>query len=234
MRRFRRAFRESLRRRARNGLAGRSPGGPLRGESQRDAVRTNKGLMPANDHLSDTALLKHADPTGERFAAFYRRHVRTLFGHLARQDVDPAAAADVVAETFLTALVRRESFDERRGSAEAWLGGIARHKLGDQRRGNRRVRRLAGRLKVELPALVQEDIDSYQELRGGDAHDAIDDPRIAAAIEALPERQRQAVLARVVRDQPYDALARSLETSEMAARKQVSRGLAALRRVLSE
>lgn len=188
--------------------------------------------MPAND-LPDGALLGDRDPTGELFATFYRRHVRTLFAQLARQGVDAATAADVVAETFLTALVRRESFDERRGSGEAWLVGIARHKLGDHRRRSQRLRRLAGRLEVELPALVEDDVERYRWLQG-DAHGDVDDPRIAAAIDALPERQRRAVIGRVVQEQPYDALARSLRTSETGARKQVSRGLAALRRNLAK
>jgi RNA polymerase sigma factor (sigma-70 family) len=190
--------------------------------------------MSANDQLPDAALLRNEDPTGELFATFYRRHVPTLLTDLARQAVDPTTAADVIADTFLTALVRRDSFDEGRGSAEAWLSGIARHKLGDQRRRNRRLRRLARRLEIELPALVQDDIDNYQELQRTEAPDAVDDPNIAAAIQALPDRQRRAIIARVVQEQPYDAVARSLDISELGARKRVSRGLAALRRSLTD
>jgi len=190
--------------------------------------------MSANDQLPDEALLNNGDPTGELFATFYRRYARLLFAHLARDAVDPQTAADVVAETFLTALLHGASFDPQRGCAAAWLTAIARHRLADQRRRTKRLRRLASRLQLELPALVQADIDGYETLRHAEALEGIDNPQIAAAIEALPDRQRQAVMARVVHEEPYHDIARSLRTSELSARQHVSRGLAALRRNLTE
>jgi RNA polymerase sigma-70 factor (ECF subfamily) len=191
-------------------------------------------MMSAIDLLPDEALLTNGDPTGELFATFYRRYARALFVHLAREALDPQTAADVVAETFLTALRCRTSFDPERGCAAAWLAGIARHRLADQRRRTRRLRRLASRLQVELPALVQADLDSYEALRHAEAQEGVADPQIAAAIEALPRRQRQAVIARVVHEEAYHDIARSLRTSELSARQHVSRGLAALRRSLTE
>jgi DNA-directed RNA polymerase specialized sigma24 family protein len=123
--------------------------------------------MPAIDQLPDEALLKDSDPTGELFATFYRRHVRPLFAHLAREAVEPQTAADVVAETFLTALLHRASFDPQRGCAAAWLASIARHRLADQRRRTQRLRRLASRLQLELPTLAQNDLDGYEALWHG-------------------------------------------------------------------
>jgi RNA polymerase sigma factor (sigma-70 family) len=191
-------------------------------------------VMSANDQLPDEALLKNGDPTGELFATFYRRYARRLLAQLAREAVDPQTAADVVAETFLTVLLCRASFDPQRGCAAAWVAGIARHRLADQRRRSKRLGRLASRLQLELPALVQADLDSYEALRHAEALEGVDHPKIAAAIEALPHRQRHAVIARVVHEEPYHDIARSLRTSELSARQHVSRGLAALRRNLTE
>lgn len=190
--------------------------------------------MSANDLLPDEALLKNSDPTGELFATFYHRHVRVLFTHLAREAVEPQTAADVVAEAFLTALLHRASFDPERGCAAAWLTAIARHRLADQRRRTHRMRRLASRLQLEFPALVQADLDSYEALQHAEALKGLGDQQIAAAIDALPYRQREAVMARVVHEEPYHTIARSLRTSELSARQHVSRGLAALRRSLNE
>jgi RNA polymerase sigma-70 factor (ECF subfamily) len=49
-------------------------------------------------------------------------------------------------------------------------------------------------------------------------------------LEGLPEDQREAVRARVIDETDYAELALRLEISPTAARKRVSRGLAALRR----
>ncbi len=129
-------------------------------------------MMPANNQLPDEALLKNGDPTGELFATFYRRYARLLFAQLSRGAVDPQTAADVVAETFLTALLHRRSFDPQRGSASAWLTAIARHRLADERRRTKRLRRLASRLQLELPALVEADLDGYEALRDAEAFEA--------------------------------------------------------------
>ncbi len=63
-------------------------------------------------------------------------------------------------------------------------------------------------------------------------------PRIAAAdleraVGELPVEQREAVRARVVDGSDYDVLARDAGTTPLAARRRVSRGLAALREKLT-
>jgi DNA-directed RNA polymerase specialized sigma24 family protein len=97
-----------------------------------------------------------------------------------------------------------------------------------------RLRRLAKRLQLELPELVRADLDSYELLQRAELLDGVDDPQMVAAIAALPDRQREAVIARVVHEQPYHVIAGSLRTSQLSARQHVSRGLAALRRSLPE
>jgi RNA polymerase sigma factor (sigma-70 family) len=191
--------------------------------------------MPMSDHshLSDAVLLCGDDPEGTRFAAFYRRHVRELVGYLARSGVDAATAADVVAETFLTALQRRDSFDSGRGTSHAWLHGIMRHKLADQRRHHWRSKRLQGRLQSELPRLTDHDVELYDALADCATVGSMADGRVATAIAALPPTQRLAVEARIVRDESYTTIARALRISELTARQRVSRGLDALRRDLT-
>lgn len=187
--------------------------------------------------LTDAELLRGDDPHGDLFAAFYRRHARWLLEQLARQGADAPTAADVLAETFLSALVGRTGFDPARGAARAWLAGIARHKLLDDRRRSGRVRRLADRLRVELPAVTENDATAYDELQRGLAGDAlgdVDDERVATAIGRLPHTQRRAVAARVVEERSYADVARALQTTEVSARKHVSRGLTALRRMLTD
>ena len=69
------------------------------------------------------------------------------------------------------------------------------------------------------------------------AEELIDARRLAGSASALvadlPPEQREAVLARVVDERSYAAIATELRCSEALVRQRVSRGLAALRRRLT-
>src|ERR1044071_7140528 len=87
------------------------------------------------------------------FALFYRRHVDAMLGFFSRRTRDAELAADLTAETFAAALTARRRYRPDKGSAGAWLYGIAMKKLADaQRRGyvERRARRRLGMERIEL------------------------------------------------------------------------------------
>jgi RNA polymerase sigma-70 factor (ECF subfamily) len=68
-------------------------------------------------------------PPDEAVAAFeavYRANVAPITGYFARRCVDPQSVADLTSETFVQAIGSLPTFDPRRGSARAWLFGIAR------------------------------------------------------------------------------------------------------------
>lgn len=167
---------------------------------------------------SDAELLAATPSDPEAFTVFYRRHVRGLWAlvgrEAARDDV-----GDLVAEVFATALVYRRRFDPQRGSAAAWLGGIARHKIVDARRRGTAEVQMCRRLGIRLPA---EAADDPEPDRGLDV------------LAVLPEDQRRVVTARVLEDKSYAQIAQEESVSEQVARKRVSRALAALRSHLQE
>ena len=66
-----------------------------------------------------------------------------------------------------------------------------------------------------------EDLDRIDRLGEND--------RLHAALDALPEDQRAALVARYVDDETYDETAERLRTSSAVVRKRASRGLARLR-----
>ena len=84
---------------------------------------------------SDEELLASFEPGS--FAVFYRRHVEDLVAFFMRRTRNAELAADLTAETFAAALVARARFDPGRGSASAWLFGIALHKLARVERARR-------------------------------------------------------------------------------------------------
>ncbi|WP_200953301.1 RNA polymerase sigma factor [Agromyces sp. Root81] len=72
---------------------------------------------------------------------FYRAHLDAVENFVARRVRDPHTAADVTADVFLAAMTTASRYDPDRGSARAWLFGIAYRVIADtQRRAARRWR----------------------------------------------------------------------------------------------
>ncbi len=182
--------------------------------------------MPADDHRSDEQLLLAARSERAAFVAFYRRHAedtkRWLERHAARE---PETVQDLLAETFAQALVSLPRFRPRGpGSAASWLHGIARN----QQRHFHRRRRVAEDARRRLGMAVGPTPDEWGEHEERLLSEQLR-PMLEAALAALPADQRAAVVLRVVREQDYADVARSLGCSEQAARARVSRGLRALK-----
>lgn len=168
---------------------------------------------------TDEQLLTRGDAAS--FERFYVRHVDELLGFFARRTRDAELAADLTAETFAAALTARRRYRPQKGSAGAWLYGIALKKLADaQRRGyaEDRARRRLGMERIEL---TDADIVRIEALAG--------DRTAALLVADLRPDQRDAVVAHVVHERSYEEIAGDLGTSEAVVRKRVSRGLAALR-----
>jgi RNA polymerase sigma factor (sigma-70 family) len=61
------------------------------------------------------------------FEEVYRRNVGPVAAYFARRCWEPQEVADLTSETFVRAAGSFGAFDARRGSARAWLFGIAAH-----------------------------------------------------------------------------------------------------------
>lgn len=175
--------------------------------------------MPTATEIDDE-LLASLEPGS--FAVFYRRHVEDLVAFFMRRTRDAELAADLTAETFAAALVARARFDPGRGSASAWLYGIAWHKLARFDRREAAERRARRRLGMERIELTDADIERIDALGSS--------IRVQVLLERLSPQQRDAVRAHVIDEQPYGEIARLQGTSEAVVRKRVSRGLAAVRK----
>ena len=84
-----------------------------------------------------------------RFERLYDSHYADLLRYVVRRIDQPDHAADVVAETFLTAWRRVEDIPPG-PEARPWLFGVARRAMANQRRGTRRRTALVDRLGAEL------------------------------------------------------------------------------------
>jgi RNA polymerase sigma factor (sigma-70 family) len=176
--------------------------------------------------VSDDNLLARTPHDPDAFAAFYRRHERTVIGFFMRRTSDPELSADLTAETFAAALLSAERYRPGPQPATAWLFGIARHKL--QRSLERQRVEDDARRKLGMQRLVLSD-----ELLDGIERVGDDAPPLQL-LEHLPADQAAAVEGRVIEEFGYAELAVRLRCSESVVRKRVSRGLKALRAVTKE
>jgi RNA polymerase sigma factor (sigma-70 family) len=166
---------------------------------------------------SDADLIRAAESDAAAFGALYERHALRVY-LWSRQRLE-WAASDLTAETFAQAWLSRDRFrDQRGGSALPWLLGIARNVLRETIRHDRVETRARERLGLPLDLATE------------DGYAAVEDrlsPRTAlvAALEQLPEHEREALELRVLDELPYDQVAERLAIRPTAARLRVSRAL---------
>ncbi len=92
-----------------------------------------------------------ADERRHRFEEIYAANHGAVLGYVLRRTENSDDAADVIAETFLTAWRRLDDLPYG-GEARLWLYGVARRVLANHHRGERRRTALADRLRADLAA----------------------------------------------------------------------------------
>ena len=164
----------------------------------------------------------------EAFAAFYRRHLRSVLAYLVHRTGRRDLAADLAAETFAAALQSLSRYRPELGSARGWLFTIASNKLADSARRGAVVAHSRHELGLPARELTDPELERAEEL--------IDAERMAAELDTLlaelPPDQRVALRERIVEERDYRELAAEWNCSEAVIRQRVARGLSALRRRL--
>jgi RNA polymerase sigma-70 factor (ECF subfamily) len=145
-----------------------------------------------------------------RFEALYAAHHAPILGYALRRTASPDDAADILAETFLTAWRRLDELPPG-DDAKLWLYGVARRVLANYYRGERRRSALAGRLRAELAS-------SYVPV-------ALDgEPaRIAGALRRLSPQHRELLALSAWEGLDYGEIATVLGCSRNAVRIRLHR-----------
>lgn len=199
------------------------------GMRRRRAVAVGEGASRTPDEADRlTQLLVAARRDPEKLGDLFTEHYPVLLRSLVRVTFCPEIAADLAAETFAVVVRDMHRFDPARGSARAWIGGIAKNQVRSWlRRGVVDVR-ARERLGIVTPAydpacddLVLDDLDAAQR------RDAVRE-----ALGTLTDPDREVLQLRVIERRPYDEIAASLGCSVGAARVRASRALARLRGAL--
>jgi RNA polymerase sigma-70 factor (ECF subfamily) len=166
-----------------------------------------------------------ADGAVAEFEALYRANVAVVTAYFARRSADPPTVADLTADTFVAAIASFATFDPRKGTARAWVLGIARRvyaahcQAHSQQRS--RVERLAGRREL-APDVIGELVDRIDAERAGRA--------LITGLISLPDTDRAVVeLVDLAGLQPREA-AQVLGIAPGALRMRLLRARARLRK----
>ena len=167
---------------------------------------------------SDERLVDLARAGNDRaFEAIVHRYRRPLLRHC-RRLLPAARAEDAVQQAFLNAY-RALLADERAIDLRPWLYRIAH---------NASLNALRAGANLDAPESLSEEIDGVElpeqafERRERLAH-------VVAAVQALPPRQRDAVVLRELEGRSYEEIAAELQISDGAVRQLLNRARTTLR-----
>jgi RNA polymerase sigma factor (sigma-70 family) len=172
---------------------------------------------------SDAEVIGRSLSDPEAFGLIYDRHAPTLLRFLGRR-AGARVAEGLVGDLFRIAFERRKTFDVSRASALPWLYGIGANLLLKHRRGEARRLRANARMAAD---------DAADRRTGAAALDArVLFPRVADAIESLPDDEREALLLFAWEELPYQSMAEALELPIGTVRSRLNRARAHLRELL--
>lgn len=170
-------------------------------------------------------------PDPENFIEFVRRHHAGLRAFVRSLGVLPMWVDDIAQEAFIVAYERLDEFDESRDFG-AWVRGIARNLVINERRKDaRRKRILADNLTDIL--IRTSSVPEHVEEEMGDQAAA----RLAALKECLaqlPEKSKALITARYEKDEAAPDIAERLQMKAPAVRKALERVREALKRCMDE
>jgi len=144
-----------------------------------------------------------------QFSRLLREFGLTVRSFIHARVQNPADAEDLAQETFIAAYRGLSKFDPNQ-SFEAWLVGIARHRVLGHFRSAGRRHKAHQRFREECLARISDELQEIEADLGGDPL-----KRLMDCVEKLPERMRQVIRARL-RGEDGAMAAKLLNTSRGA------------------
>jgi RNA polymerase sigma-70 factor (ECF subfamily) len=173
----------------------------------------------AEELEAERLLIEAAQRDRAAFAPLYERYVDQIFAYANTLTRNRELAEDVTAATFAKAIEDLPRFEWRGVPYSAWLYRVAANLVARQAR---------------RPAWV--DLDTHQPVDDASPEHIVEqrarEAEVRAAVAALPDDQRQAVLLRFGGDLRNREIAEIMERSEGAVKLLTFRAMTALRRQL--
>jgi RNA polymerase sigma-70 factor (ECF subfamily) len=173
--------------------------------------------------MSEAALLVDPAPTAappaETFEELYRRALPRVYAYVATMLRDRSAAEEVTAQAFERAYRKRRTFKPERGSADAWVFGIARNAALDELRRHKR-----------RAALEAEPEDAAAEPADEQVERALRRETVRAALAGLAAHERDLVALKFSGGLSNAEIARVIGASESSAGTRLHRVIEKLRK----
>ena len=157
--------------------------------------------------------------TPQGFEDLYRETFPRVYAYVASLLRDRSAAEDVTALAFERAYRKRGGFSARRGSAEAWVFGIARNAALDE------LRKLKRRARLE-----SEPVDVWTPGPDEEAERTLRREEVRAALASLDARDRDLVALKFAGGLSNGEIARVLGISETNVGSRLHRAVEKLRK----
>ena len=180
-------------------------------------------MLLVNEAIVQGVPALNGDIASESFGALYERTFPKVYAYVASLVRDRATAEDVTAQAFERAYRRRRSYRPGRGSADAWVFGIARNAALDElRKRKRRARLESDPAEAEAPAPEdQADLALRREV-------------VRAALAQLDPRERDMVALKFMGGLSNAEIADVLGLSESNAGTKLHRTITKLREACHE
>jgi RNA polymerase sigma factor (sigma-70 family) len=173
----------------------------------------------------DAAAIQASWREPDRFAEIFHRYFPEIHRYIEKR-LGADAADDLAAETFLAAFRGRKKFDPERGAVRPWLYGIATHRIGSHRRGERR--HLAALARIQVDGIAQDHGDDViGRVNAGEDRDAL-----SAGLAGLPAADRDVLLLVAWQDLSYREVAQALGIPEGTVASRLNRARRKLRDAL--
>jgi RNA polymerase sigma-70 factor (ECF subfamily) len=164
---------------------------------------------------SDAVVIGRSLDQPQAFASIFDRHFDAVHGY-ARRRLGRSLAEEIASETFIRAFDGRASFDRSRVDARPWLFGIAANLMRRHWRTERRR------------------LNALERLQSSGAEESLTDEHadLVMALDALPAREREALLLYALADLSYEEIAEALGVPIGTVRSRLSRARDRIRKRL--
>jgi RNA polymerase sigma-70 factor, ECF subfamily len=155
------------------------------------------------EDTDEALLLRIAGGDRDAFALVFDKYAAKVKGYLIRLGAVGSIAEDLAQDAMVSVWRRAASFDPKKAKASTWIFVIARNAWID------RLRR--ERVELAYRAYVDQPEESGDESPDDAAVRAQSEERIAGALSALSDEQRQVVQLSFFEDRPHSEIAERLD-----------------------
>lgn len=165
---------------------------------------------------TDSDIIRGSGENPQVFTALYDKYARMIYRYAARR-AGESAAEDVMAETFLIAFERRDSFDHAWADARPWLFGIATNLLRKHHRTEAKI------LKVLAKSSGRDAYADSTERIAEQLDAAATTSALAAALRKLSAVDRECILLYAWAELNYEGIAEATKVPIGTVRSRLNR-----------